>query len=106
MPGTADMSAANTSTTCIPISGIKHIEVVDDQTILFHMIGGEVWENRLPFPCLGLKFEGGISYKTGINSLCSEDIITVVRRETPCGLGTFRLIPKGSEDQTGTTEKE
>jgi len=98
-PSDTGETDADTCVSCILSSKISHIEVVDDQAILFHMVGGEIWENRLPYPCHGLKFEGGIRYKTSIDQLCSMDIVTVIRRGTPCGLGYFRPYKKDSEDR-------
>jgi hypothetical protein len=93
----SDEPADRSSSACIPLNSIKKIQVVDDQTIRFHMLGGQVWENRLPYSCLGLKFEGGLEYKTGINRLCSGDMIRVVRRNTPCGLGSFWLCEESEK---------
>ena len=99
--GEQTVSDTDQPTPCIMISRIDHIEVLDDQTILFHMIDGKVWKNVLPFPCVGLKFEGGISYDTSIDQLCREDIFTVIHRETTCGFGEFHLVSDGSGQGTG-----
>lgn len=82
---------------CLPIKDIRRIEVVDNQTILFHTSRKEVWKNSLPAPCYGLKIVGGIGYSTGINNLCDLDIVTVLRHKTPCQLGTFEKVEKGKE---------
>jgi hypothetical protein len=74
---------------CLPIQDIDHIEVVDNQTILFHTRGKKIWKNSLPHHCAGLKFEGGIGYRTSIDQLCDLDIITVLRVGTTCQLGSF-----------------
>jgi hypothetical protein len=84
---------------CLQLNAIDHTQVVDDQTILFHMRDRTVYRNVLPAKCAGLKFEDGFSYTTSINQLCSNvEIIRVLRRGTSCGLGAFEKLdptPKG-----------
>ena len=40
---------------CLGIIKIKETRILDDQTILFEMDGGEVYISRLPNYCSGLK---------------------------------------------------
>ncbi len=82
---------------CIPITQIRETRVHGDRTIDFHMSGGKVYRNTLPYDCSSLGFEERFSYKTSLNQLCSTDIITVIR--TPisvsgpsCGLGQFQPV--------------
>ena len=82
---------------CIPITQIRETRVYGDKTIDFHMSGGKVYRNTLPYDCNSLGFEERFSYKTSISQLCSTDIITVLR--TPisssgpsCGLGQFQPV--------------
>jgi hypothetical protein len=81
---------------CLQIKNIKNIEVVDNQTILFHTYQKEVWKNTLPAPCPGLKFQGGIQYWTSINRLCDLDIITVLNIGSTCQLGEFEKVEAGT----------
>lgn len=74
---------------CIHLGWLDRSEIIDDQTILFHMKGGQIYENKLPYPCSGLKFEGGFGFSTSLHELCSTDIIRVLRRGSHCGLGDF-----------------
>ena len=78
---------------CVPINQIRSTEVIDDQTIDFHMSGGAVLRNRLAQPCSGLGFERRFSYRTSLSRLCSLDIINVLdssgRPGGSCGLGRF-----------------
>ncbi|MEO1167849.1 MAG: hypothetical protein AAFW97_03960 [Pseudomonadota bacterium] len=83
---------------CIPLNRIRRTEVHDDQTIDFHMSGGDIYRNTLPHDCNGLGFEEAFSYETSLSRLCSSDIITVVRTAgggfngPSCGLGQFQPI--------------
>jgi len=98
----AEEAGSETSVSCISISRIRNIEVVDDQTILFHMAGNKTWVNRLPFPLHGLKFEGGIHYETSLTRLCDKDIITVIRRPGTTGpLGLFTPYSEDSKEDIG-----
>lgn len=82
---------------CLNLSQLDHSEVVDDKTILFHMKGGKIWRNDLPFGCPRLGYEKAFSHKTTINQICTVDIITVLnnyggsglQEEASCGLGDF-----------------
>ena len=106
-------SAKPATTDCIDLIRIDRSEVVDDQTILFHMKGGKVWKNTLPYKCPRLGFEKAFSHKTSINRLCSIDTITVLDTTArlpgaSCGLGKFEAYtppPKGKKktDKSGET---
>lgn len=87
--------------TCISRSRIRSTDVIDDQTIDFEMINGDIYRNKLPNKCSGLAFEEAFSYRTSTNQLCNVDIIRVLDniagRIDPgiaCGLGKFQPIKK------------
>ncbi|RJF85650.1 hypothetical protein [Sphingomonas cavernae] len=82
---------------CVTLNQIRETRVHGDKVIDFHMTGGRVYRNELPYSCSSLGFEERFSYKTSLNQLCSTDIITVLR--TPpsipgpsCGLGQFQPV--------------
>lgn len=84
--------AADESEMCIHTSHLNHTEIIDAQTILFHMNGKKTYINRLPNRCPGLSFHKAFSYKTRVNKLCSSDIIRVFQGDyfgAACGLGRF-----------------
>jgi hypothetical protein len=93
-PGQQSNAPAN-KTDCIDLVRIDRSEVIDDQTIRFHMKGGRIWENKLPFKCPQLGFEKSFSYATSISKLCSVDTIRVFisgaagPNGATCGLGDF-----------------
>ena len=81
---------------CLPLNRISRTEVLDDYNILFYMRGKQIYLNRLPNRCIGLKNERTFLYRTTMNRLCDLDIITVIYNNgfgfTPgasCGLGRF-----------------
>lgn len=87
VPGTVD---------CVSLARIDRTKIVNDSTILFYMLGPDVYVNNLPRRCNGLKRMDGFSYETSIGRLCSVDIIRGLRNVggefvpgVACGLGQF-----------------
>mgnify|MGYP006427511335 CR=1 FL=1 len=81
---------------CLPMSQIRRIETVDDQTLLFHMHGDRKYVNRLPYRCPGLE-QNSFVHETSLNSYCDLDIISVVdltigMRMGSCPLGEFEKV--------------
>ena len=87
------IEALGPAVNCIQTSRIDNTEVHDDQTIDFHMLGGDTYRNTLPHRCPSLGFEERFSYRTTTGQLCSVDVITVLysdgQRGAGCGLGPF-----------------
>lgn len=88
---------------CISLQRIDRTEVIDEQTVLFLMRGGEVYANRLPNRCPGLRRNKTIMYKTSLSQLCNLDVITVLdqlggglQRGASCGLGDFVPISEAT----------
>jgi len=84
---------------CVSLARIDRTRVVDERTILFYMRGGDIYLNRLPHRCIGLRRGKTFMYKTSLNRLCNVDIITVLddigfgfSRGASCGLGSFQPI--------------
>ena len=87
---------------CIRTSDIHGMSYPDNRTILFRMNGGtpKVWRNELPRECPGLKFEAGIAWNIWGGEVCSNmQVFYVLRRGTPCMLGTF--VPGDMPRQDG-----
>ncbi len=81
---------------CVSLARIDRTEVIDDQNILFHMRGGDIYRNHLPHRCPSLGFHESFMYRTSLNQLCNVDIITVLTDigfgfspGASCGLGLF-----------------
>jgi hypothetical protein len=91
---------------CISLNRIDRTTVVDDRSILFYMRGGDIYLNRLPHRCPGLRWEETFMYRTSIGRLCDLDIITVLNNigfgyspGASCGLGMFFPISEATADQ-------
>jgi hypothetical protein len=75
---------------CIQNHRIDHTEVLDENTILFHMIGGKIWKNSLTAPCHTLTSQDGFAYEPKVDQLCSNlEHIHVLRSGEVCLLGEF-----------------
>ena len=95
---TAGAPAASTSAgienSCINPTQITRQEVLSDQEIRFELRNGEVWVNRLPRTCPGLKFQQGFAWDVRGTLVCSnEQRITVKDEGTTCMLGEFAKLP-------------
>ena len=95
---------------CISLIRIDRTEVLDDQSILFHMRGDDIYLNHLPHRCPNLGFYESFMYRTSLNQLCNVDIITVLNDigfgfspGPSCGLGLF--YPVSEEDVSKLREK-
>jgi hypothetical protein len=97
----ADTTAAAPATTarasiedsCINPTEIRRQEVLSDQEIRFELRNGEVWVNRLPRVCPGLKFQQGFSWDVRGTLVCSnQETIRVKDEGTPCMLGEFAKL--------------
>ena len=75
---------------CLDAGHIDHTVVVDDQTILFYMRGGKVWQNTLRQACPSLKFERAFSEEIRGDAICSNrQLIRVLQTGAVCSLGAF-----------------
>ena len=88
---------------CISLARIDRVNVLDNQSIEFHMRGGESYINILPHSCPGLRRNQPFMYRTSLNQLCDLDIITVLdqggfglRPMGSCGLGRFEPLIIGN----------
>ncbi len=86
---------------CISLRNIRNTRIVNDRTIDFHMGGGKVYRNTLPYSCSSLVIEDRFSYRTSMSQLCDVDIIHVLhsyggrmQEGAGCGLGKFQPVEK------------
>ncbi len=91
---------------CINLNRIDRTEVVNDRTIVFYLRGGEIYVNRLPHRCPGLRSRDTFMYKNTTNSLCNVDTIRVMdsiggslRPGVGCGLGQFHPVSEITVEQ-------
>lgn len=95
-----------TMKSCVSLFRVDHTDVIDNQTILFYMKGGEIYRNSLPYDCPGLDYEDTFMYRVSLNQLCNVDVITVLQNAgfgllpgASCGLGKFQSVNRETVDQ-------
>lgn len=98
---------------CVIISRIDQTEAIDDQNIIFHMRGNEVYRNTLPRKCPGLERENRIAYETRSARLCDIDTISVLedfgvglRPGFTCRLGQFVPLSPDEIEELEFREEE
>jgi hypothetical protein len=75
---------------CLQRSLIDHTDILSDNTILFYMKDGKIWQNSLRFACPGLKLENGFGYEADASEICSNmQTIHVLRSGGLCEIGQF-----------------
>ena len=85
---------------CISATRIDNTEIIDDRTIVFHMLGKDIYLNKLPHRCPGMRRNRTIAYRSQTSQLCRIDSITLletaggISRGPTCGLGMFTPISK------------
>ncbi len=79
---------------CITISHIQRTEVIDDQTVLFYMTGGQIRKMTLAFRCPTLAFYKSFSYRTFTTRLCARVDEIVARSGSHCPIGNIQPISK------------
>lgn len=94
LPALAGQQQGEKPRQCLPMSQIDHIEVVDNNALIFHMHGKKKYINRLPYRCSGLK-RNSFMHEATLNQYCDLDTITVLdtsigMRLGSCPLGKFQ----------------
>ena len=80
------------STLCINARNIQRTEVQDDQTILFHMRDGRVWQNKLRRVCPMLKTSPFTQVLHSDQVCANQQFIHVTQTRDTCALGDFTLV--------------
>lgn len=90
----APAGSASIEDSCINPTQIAKQTIVSDQEIRFELRNREVWVNRLPRVCPGLKFQQGFTWDVRGTLVCSNQQTIYVKDDgTPCMLGEFARLP-------------
>lgn len=110
--GSADEDSRTVPVRCVDTMRIRDVDVVDNQNLLFHMVNGTIYHNRLSQRCPGLRENKAFMYSIPMHQLCNVDLITVLenegfgfRRGASCGLGDFVPITKEAAKQMKAAAK-
>lgn len=89
-PASTESAAASGSNICINATQIANQTIVSDEEIRFEMRNGDVWVNKLPRKCPGLKFQGGFAWDISGGTVCSNlQTIHVLNHGPSCQIGAF-----------------
>jgi hypothetical protein len=90
-----------TPVSCITISRVRHMAVIDTQTLVFRMNNGQVYRNRLHQVCPNIDLaSNAIEYpitSSRLPRLCADDVVTT-REMITCRLGPFEPITADEAD--------
>ena len=89
-----DVIESYESRQCIKISAIKSMRVVNDEDVLFYMLGRKFYLNTLRPPCIGLASAKWYSFKADSGQLCERDRIKFFHGARSCPLGRFQPISR------------
>ena len=92
-----EATPAGEPVSCLSLRNIRETKVRSDRIIDFVTTGRKVYRNELPHACPRLGFEQRYLHKTTIQSICSNDTITVLQspglsQGASCGLGKFQPV--------------
>ncbi|MGQ0741544.1 MAG: hypothetical protein ACT4OG_04520 [Alphaproteobacteria bacterium] len=85
---------------CLYPDRIDYTDVLDENTIIFHMRDGTVLTSKLPRRCPGIRFYGFSYVLRGTNELCANfDSVRVLKTGSVCQLGPFEATspPKSAD---------
>jgi len=77
---------------CMRLHDISSTRILDSRHILFKARNGDVYLNKLPHRCGGMRRNDGFSYKVSGSRLCSVDTIKVLDFGSTCALGSFQKL--------------
>ena len=87
---------------CLQIGRISHTEIIDDWNVIFYMRGREIYRNRLPNRCPGLRSADSFMYQDLAQCALQRRYHQPVAKSSvvdsapgpACGLGKFEPITK------------
>jgi hypothetical protein len=101
-----DSDEEPTGVHCVNLNRIERIEILDDEKLLFHMKGHELYLNTLPHRCASLDPHDTLMYRASTSQLCSVDVITVLESigfgfspGISCGLGKFYPVTEEQAEE-------
>ncbi len=84
---------------CLSLIRIDDSKILDSQHMLFTMTDKSMFLNTLPRNCPGMSPGDAYSFRTSLNRLCNQDIITILHPGghymmpgVSCGLGMFERV--------------
>jgi len=90
---------------CLSLIRIRDSKILDSKHILFTMTDKSMYLNTLPKKCAGMDPGDAYTFRTSLNSLCNQDVITMLYPGghgmlpgVSCGLGLFERVTQEQVD--------
>ena len=84
---------------CISVRSVRSTDIINDNMIVFRMVGRKRYLNKFARRCYGLSREGRFTYESHMQRLCSGDHIKVfmdpgasIQAGSACRLSEFQLL--------------
>jgi hypothetical protein len=90
---------------CLSLIRIRDSKILDSEHVLFTLTDKSMYLNTLPKKCAGMDPGDAYTFRTSLNSLCNQDVITILRPGghgmlpgVSCGLGMFERVTREQVD--------
>ena len=90
---------------CLSLIRIDDSKILDSRHVLFTMSDDSIYLNTLPQACAGMRPGDAFTFRTSLNRLCNQDIITILRPGghgmlpgASCALGPFQRLTQEQLD--------
>ena len=84
---------------CLSLMRIDDSKILDSKHMLFTMSDNSMYLNTLPHECAGIRPSDAFTFRTSLNRLCNQDVITILRPGghgmlpgVSCALGLFQQV--------------
>jgi hypothetical protein len=104
-PGDAASDLPPGTEYCLSLIRIDDSRILDSKHMLFEMTDKSMYLNTLPLGCPGMDPGDAYTFRTPLNQLCNQDIITILYPGghgmvpgVSCGLGMFERVTQEQVD--------
>ncbi len=104
-PGEAASGGPPATEYCLSLIRIDDSSILDSKHMLFTMTDKSMYLNTLPRGCAGMDSKDAYTFRTQLNKLCNQDIITILHPGghgmlpgVSCSLGMFEKVTQDQVD--------
>jgi hypothetical protein len=104
-PGATNPDASPGTEYCLSLIRIDDSKILDSRHMLFTMTDKSMYLNTLPRNCAGMDPGDTYTFRTSLNRLCHQDVITILHPGghymipgVSCGLGMFERVTQEQVD--------
>lgn len=102
---TAAPDARSQAGYCLRLLAIDDSSILDSQHMLFTTKDKRLYVNTFPVACPGMRAGDTYAFRTSLNQLCNQDVITILRPGghyfipgVSCGIGMFEEVTPQQAD--------